>query len=150
MRLALRTEDGIFHWLAGTPGVSERTHSSAGNLRISGDIATQDVRKIRASTASMLDRLNLATTITFDTTRKFATATEAELWSLDYDLSQPRTGLVVIESMMPTGGVTRRYIPGAVVHPPEREVTGVSVRLTYRISGGSINPTQPTDMAIPL
>ncbi len=150
MRIALRTPDGVFHWLAGNPGLSERDHSSAGALRIAGDIVTQEVKKIRAAAAVTLDRANLKTTLSFGTVRKFSDAATAELWSADYDLAQPRVGLVILESVMATGGVTRRYLPDAVVHSPGREVTGVSVALSYTISGGAINPTPPTGLAIPL
>lgn len=150
MRVALRTTDGVFHWLAGKPGISEREHSSADQFRIAADVAVQEVRKVRAAVASVIDRGNLKTTVSFTTVRKFATAAEAEVWSLDYDLTQPRTGLLVMESQQATGGVSRRYLPDVVIQPPGREVTGVSVHLSYQASGGAIQSSPPADLAIPI
>lgn len=149
MRVALRTDAGVYVYLAGQDGVSERTHSSASEFRVTGDIATQQNRFIRAENASTLDRGNLSQTLTFGTTRKFSTAAAAELWALDHDSDTTRTGTLVIDSLQSGGGVTRRYMAKAVVMPPEREVIGVTVSLRYTCVGGEILSNPPADLAIP-
>ena len=142
MRVALRT-GGITHWLAGQPAVDEREFSSVSGFRVSAGINVQQVAKVRAEAMEVVDHKNLQTTLTFGTTRKFDTAVLAELWSLDYDNGWPRSGTLILESPQPGGGVSRRYMAGAVVQPPVRAVTGVSVDLSYTVTGGLIKASPP-------
>jgi hypothetical protein len=37
----------------------------------------------------------------------------------------------------------RRWLANAIVHPPDRRINGVSVSLSYRITGGAITATDP-------
>jgi len=131
------------YWLAGQPAVNEREFSSVSGFRLTPAIAVQTISRVRAAAVEVLDRKNLQTTISFGTTRKFATAVGAELWSLDYDASHPRSGTLIFESPQPGGGVSRRYMAGAVVQPPTRAVTGVSVDLSYTVTGGLIKSSPP-------
>lgn len=131
----------VEHWLAGKPGVSEREWSSVSDYRIEPQIEVQDSKRVRASEAKVHDRGNLKNTLTFGTTRKFETASEAEQFSNDYDTTAPRTGTLVLESVLPVGGVVRRYLPNAVVLPPRRQVIGCSVLLSYTAVGGAIKTT---------
>lgn len=139
MRIGLDIGDGRVVWLAGQAGISERDFSSASGLRVEGSIALQEDSFIRAAAVEVTDRKNLKTTISFGTVRKFKTVAEAEAFALDYDRSFGRTGKLIMESLKPGGGVSRRYLKGAVVSPPGREVTGVSVKLDYTVTGGSIS-----------
>lgn len=121
--------------------MGEREFSSASGFRVSGQISVQNDAFIRAAEAGVLDRGNLQTTVEFGTVRKFATAHTAELWMLDYDATMPRTGTLIIETIQANGGVSRRYMRGAVVMPPKREANGVSISLNYTVVGGAIKST---------
>lgn len=137
MRIGL--QNGIVtDWLAGNPAKSERQHSSASDLRMNGQIVLQARQFLRAAATSYVDRANLATTISFGSSRLFATAAEAQLWSLDYDATARRTGTLVLVSQIAGGGVIYRYMQGAIVRPPERIVTGCTVQLRYTAEGGKI------------
>lgn len=142
MRVALRV-GGITTWIAGQPLVSERDFSSVSDFRVTAGINVQTDARVRATSVRTQDRKNLATTLTFGTTRKFASAVEAALWSLDYDNTMPRTGTLILETPLSGGGVSRRYMEAAVIRPPQRVVTGVTVELSYAVEGGLIKPTPP-------
>lgn len=141
MRVAL-IKDGITYWLAGDPALGEREFSSSSGLRVEAQIDIQEDHFIRAAAGKLRDRKNLVTTVSFSTTRKFATPTAAELFALDYDRTFARDGLLMLESPQSGGGVSRRYF-AAVVRPPSREVIGVTVLLSYVAVGGQIFPTPP-------
>ena len=143
MRVAL-IHSGTTYWLAGQSGTSERVHSSAADIRLDGQIATQENQFIRAANGETLDRGNLTTTITFGTSRLFASANLAELYSADYDATLPRTGTLILEFVPPTGSVTRRYLRNAVVLPPARQVIGCTVLLRYTVRGADITATLPS------
>ena len=138
MRVALKTDDGVVHWLAGQPGVSERDFSSVANFKNEGRINVQENQFIRARAAEYEDRLNLATTVTFDTTRKFPTVVAAFTFALDYDRTKPREGQLIFEIPVAGGAEVRRFMAGAVVLPPKILTIGVSVNLSYTVLGGRI------------
>ena len=133
MRIALTSGETVYH-LAGQSGVSERTHSSAGDLQISAQIASQGRDGVRRTAAGLHDRKNLRTTISFTTTRLFATEILAQAFALDYDGSYPRTGTL---TLTPIGG-TAKYLREAVVFPPDRRVIGATVQLSYTVTGSGI------------
>lgn len=139
----LLTSTGTEYWLAGKPGVSERVHSSVSGFRKEVDLSVQENKFVRGTQARVLDRGNIKTTLRFSTTRKFNTVPEAEAWMLDYEMATPRTGTIVLESVLSGGGVTRRYLPNAVVRPPVISNTGVSVDIQYTVEGGLIK-SSPT------
>jgi hypothetical protein len=139
MRISLLSEF-IFYPLAGEAGVAETVHSSAGEIRIEATNQTQKVTRVRAANATFYDRLNLATTIRFSTTRTFSSVAAAEQWALDYDAAMPRTGTLVLTSTTGT-----RYLHDAIVAPPAREVYGCSVALSYTVQGGRIDAPAPPD-----
>lgn len=138
MRVMLLTSDGRQHWLAGQPGVSERIHSSVGNFRKSCSVAEQVNEFVRAAASEVVDRGNILTTLSFSTTRQFPTVEAAELWVLDYEVTWPREGMLVLESILPGGAVRRRYMAGAVVRPPDLSYLGTSVAIQYVVRGGLI------------
>ncbi len=142
MRIAL-VHNGVAHWLAGNPALDEREHTGAGNLRIAPAIITQVDTFIRAARARPRDRRNLQTEISFSTHRLFATADAAEQWAMNYEAAYPRTGHLILQSVIPGGGVTQKYLADAVVEPPARVVIGVSVDLNYRVIGSAIVSTPP-------
>lgn len=121
------------HYLAGQSGVSERTHSSAGGFRIEAQAASQLLARIRAATAPMVDRGNLTTTITFSTSRLFATAGAAFLYALDHDTGFVRQGVLYLDA-----GTDTRALLDCVVSPPTRRVIGCTVLLDYTATGSKI------------
>lgn len=137
MRISLLADSTVYP-LAGEAGVSERAHSSAGDFRQQPTANTQLVQKVRAANAEPLDRGNLLEVITFSTARQFASAAEAWLWSLDYDRTMPRAGTLVLEAIAAGGGVSTRHLLNALVAPPQRTVTGATVRLDYTVQGSNI------------
>ena len=136
MRISLTSGATTYH-LAGQSGVSERVHSSAADLRISAQIATQSRAGVRRTTSGAWDRKNLQTTITFSTKRLFDTSQLAQAFALDYDGTYPRTGTV---ALTPIDG-TVKYLREAVVMPPDRQVIGCTVLMSYTITGSGIFAT---------
>lgn len=141
MRISLLNGTTLYP-LAGQSGVSERVHSSAGDLRINGQVETQIVNRVRATHGLMLDRGNLLQTLSFTTMRKFATAEECQRFANDYDATFARTGTLVIEGITPSGEVSIRLLVDAVVAPPERRPIGSSLAMSYTVTGSSITTVE--------
>lgn len=137
MRISLFTDD-VLYPLAGEAGVSERAHSSAGELLISAQAVTQDIQRLRASHTAPRDRENLLTQIQFSTARQFPTATQADEWALLYDATLPRAGTVYLDSIGPDGSITRHAMANAVISPPTRKLIGRTVMLNYSMRGGEV------------
>jgi hypothetical protein len=131
MKIAL-VHESLTYWLAGEPEVSERVHSSAANLKFSGSIEIDAQGLIRAVNMRYQDRKNLSSGLSFSTTRKFDTLAEAEEYSALYDTVNPRTGYV---DLYGADGGAKARLTQAVVKPPVRTVTGVSVQLDYEVVG---------------
>ncbi len=141
MRIALQPETGPLVWLAGDPEADERTFSSAGDLRLNGDILVQEDALLRAKNRRFRDRGNLSETITFSTVRKFASSAEAQLWAIDYNRTMPRAGTLIIRIDQPGGGIVNRYLSNAVVRPPARTEIGLSILLSYTVQGSAFLTT---------
>lgn len=136
MRIAL-VSGATTYPLAGESGIDERVHSSAADYRVTGERSTDIQRRVRALTAKAVDRKNLATTITFSTTRKFSSARLAFLYTLDHDTAVGCEGTLVMVAI--EGGTTStRHLLNAVVSPPTRQVIGCTVLLSYTVTGGGI------------
>lgn len=133
MKIAL-VHDSTTYWLAGQTGVSERVHSSAGDLEFSGEIALQGQSRVRAVARAWRDRGNYSAGVSFSTTRKFDSLTEAEEFAATYDLVYPRTGYLEFYG---AAGAVVATLQNVVVNPPRRRVTGVSVRLDYSAVGAN-------------
>jgi hypothetical protein len=131
MKIALIHNSNTY-WLAGQPGVSERKHSSAGDLEFSGAIALQGQDRVRAVSRAWRDRGNYSAAVNFSTTRKFDSLTEAEEFAATYDVVYPRAGYLEFYGAEDALVAT---LLNAVVNPPRRRVTGVSVRLDYSVVG---------------
>jgi hypothetical protein len=148
MRISLLAAD-IVYPLAGEAAVDERTHSSAGDLVINAAALVQTMERVRASHAKAKDRGNLRTTISFSTSRKFATPDEASLAALDHDSEHPREGILILEVTAPGGAVSTRHLLDAVVSPPQRRCIGCTVLYAYQVTGGEIIAAdEPTSMWI--
>lgn len=144
MKIALRpTGTATLLWLAGEPDVPECEFSSAGRVRITPSAPPQMQQRVRAANMRVIDRKNLLTTLSWETTRTFATAEDAFLFSLDYDTASARSGTLILLNTNPGGYLACRYLTGAVVEPPARTVIGVSVQLSYTASGGAISAADP-------
>lgn len=95
--------DTTVYPLAGSPGVAQSVHSSAGDVQIIPAISKQTAAFVRANNARTFDRKNLFTTLEFSTVRTFSTPAAAEQWAADYDGSVPRSGTIILESTAATG-----------------------------------------------
>lgn len=137
MRIKL-VNGGSTYYLAGQSGVSERTHSSAGDISITTAIDMQTAKKTRATNAALHDRLNEVNTISFSTTRVFSSPDLAEQWSLDHGTNFGRTGTLYLETISSAGVSTWRYLQNAIVPAPARRVTGCTVTAAYTVTGGAI------------
>ena len=137
MRISLLSGSTVYP-LAGDAGVSERAHSSAGDFQMSPQANQQLASYVRAENAVPIDRGNLLETVTFSTTRLFSTAAEAWLYLLDYDRTMPRSGTLLLDSVVAGGWVARRHLLNAVVSPPSRRCVGATVQLSYSVSGSEI------------
>lgn len=134
MKIALINSE-VFYWLAGEPGIDQTVHTSAGDLRINGQINIDSQARLRAAAMAFRDRKNLQQSITFSTWRKFDTPAEAKEWALTYDAVMPRTGSL---DFYDEAGDPVARLSGAVVSPPQRRILGVSVELTYSVVGGAM------------
>ena len=137
MRISLLA-DATLYPLAGQSGVSERVHSSAGDFQMTPASAQQIAEYVRGDNAMPIDRGNLLHTISFTTSRLFATVEEAWLFCLDYDRLTPRSGTLLLDAVGPAGDVDRRHLTNAVVKPPQRRNVGCSVLLSYSVDGSEI------------
>jgi hypothetical protein len=137
MRISLKVGETVYP-LAGTSGVSERTHSSAGDFRITAQSEQELIQLLRATTAKMVDRGNLSTTISFSTARLFNTPAEAFLYTLDHDAALPRAGILVMEVTKPNGSQYSRHLMDVVISPPVRRVIGCTALMEYQATGGGI------------
>lgn len=134
MKIALLS-DAVVYWLAGQEGIAQTVHSSAADLRINGQINVESQARLRAAFMAFRDRGNLQQNISFTTSRKFDTPSEANDWAITYDAVTPRTGYLDFydETDEPVARVLN-----VVVSPPERRVIGVSVQLSYSVVGGEV------------
>jgi hypothetical protein len=134
MRVSI-TSGATTNHLAGQSGVDEKVHTSATNIRISGNIATQARGGVRKAAAGIYDRKNLTSTVEFETSRLFETPAAAERWCLAYDRTFVRSGTVTMDPM--DEGIVQ-IMTDAVVLPPTRTLQGCTVFLSYTIIGGAI------------
>jgi len=134
MRIALVHSTGTL-WLAGDPALAERSHSSAGGFRIIPRINVQEDGFVNGSEMTHTDRGNLAATLSFGTSRQFATPAAAEIWSAMYDSVMPRAGSLLLQSIEGSTASYAGYF-GCVVQPPQRQVIGCSVQLEYSVLCG--------------
>jgi hypothetical protein len=141
VRISLYSGSTHYH-LAGQSGVSEREHSSAADVTISGAIDLQTTKRTRAANGQPYDRLNLIHTVQFSTTRAYASAQAAELAALDL-YGNPRTGTLYLRSVSTAGVETLRYLLNAVVHPPAVRLAGCTLLLSYTVTGGLLTSTAP-------
>lgn len=132
MKIAL-VSSATTYWLAGQVGVSERVHSSADRLEFGGDIIVQPQERVRARHMAFRDRKNYSASVSFRTTRKFTTLTDAEAFAATYDALYPRTGFLEFYG---ADDILIATLQNAVLRPPTRIVTGVSVEMTYSAVGG--------------
>lgn len=137
MRISLKVGAALYP-LAGQAGVDERVHSSAGDFQLHAQAARTVLQRVRAASAPSVDRGNLQTTISFSTSRLLASAAEAFLYCLDHDRSFPRAGTVVMEAVGITGGISKRWLLGAVFDPPQRRAVGCTALLSYTVTGSEI------------
>jgi hypothetical protein len=147
MRIALKVGE-TYHWLAGEPEVSPRTHSWAADFQLSPQSVVQIAQFVRGAHAKPIDRGNLLQEVRFTTTRQFANPAEALLWCLDYDGAFPRSGELIFEAIAPNGGVTRRKMLTTVVDPPSRRIIGATALVDYTVKGGAVEPMTSPDMAV--
>lgn len=146
MRIGLFNGSTLYP-LAGSAGESERAHSSAADFSLSPEAAKQIARFVRGAYAKPISRQNLLHTITFTTSRLFATPAEAQLWCLDYHTAFPSTGSLYFDAIAPDGTISRRTMANSVVDPPRRSVIGASVMLDYSVQGGIIATGSPPTQA---
>lgn len=139
MRISLLA-NGTSYPLAGQSGVSERVHSSAGDLRIAPVAVVDSYQILGGPYNERQDMGNVAFRISFSTTRLFSSPAEAQLWSTDYEAYFPRSGTLVLDAIAVGGTATTRHLLNAVVDPPQRSVVGASVLLQYSAEGGEIVP----------
>ncbi|MEI7912281.1 MAG: hypothetical protein WCK77_21830 [Verrucomicrobiota bacterium] len=143
MTLALINGTEIFY-LAGHPDHSERVFSSAQDVRISGKVSVEARRRIRALAVEHVDRGQLATQVSFSTSRGFASNAAAEAYAALLEDAAELSGILVIRADGGDSADTYVYMCRAVVSPPAREVSGCSVRLHYSVVGGAITPEGKT------
>ena len=150
MRISLLNGSTVYH-LAGQAWVNERTHSSAGELSMAPRIRSEVVDLVDSASAVLFDRKKLVTSLSFSTTRQFASPAEALLFATDYDAAYARTGTLRIDAVAPNGSVTRRALANAIVGPPLREIRGATLLLNYSIEGAAITAgTNPLQAAVTL
>lgn len=147
MRISLKVGSTVYP-LAGTSGVSERVHTSAGDFRIEPQAVTELITRLRASHALPVDRANLSNTLSFSTTRKFSTSALASAYALMVDTAIPRSGILVLEDFSPGGEWSEHRMANAVVSPPRRKCIGCTVMLDYVVTGGAITEITPPPSGI--
>jgi peptidoglycan/xylan/chitin deacetylase (PgdA/CDA1 family) len=138
MRIAVIHAGGVLY-LAGSPDATERGFPEAHQLRFEGAVEVQSVAAVRAPAIRHIDRGNLSTTVRFATTRIFATPAAAEEFATAYDAPPPPSpGLLVFQTTGPAESEAYLYLPRAVIQPPQRQVSGRAVTLSYSATGGTM------------
>lgn len=123
--------------LVGSTALCAGVASNEYSFDMSGPVSRvlQESRPIGASAASMLDRANLSTVLTFKVAKQHATAAAAE----DYICTHPpaalgASGAITFQS---EPGGTVRTLSGALLETAELiEHIGASTIWAYRIKGG--------------
>lgn len=128
------------YWLAGQLGVDQHVHSSAGSLQFGGSTIMQAQQRVRAGHTALRDRGNLVASVSFTTSRQFETISDAEVFAATYDAVFPRSG--TLRCYRETGESVCQLL-NAIVAPPIRQVIGVTVMLTYSVSGGEWQALTP-------
>ncbi len=128
------------YWLAGQLGVDQNVHSSAANLQFGGSAILQAQQRVRAANTALRDRGNLMSSLSFTTSRLHESLSEAEVFAATYDVVFPRTG--TLRCYRETGEAVCQ-LANAVVAPPTRQVIGLTVLLSYSVSGGAWQALTP-------
>lgn len=126
------------YYLAGDPEANELEHTQAASVTFGSMRMSDEVTGVQWQTARQHDRANDAETISFTTTRLFATAAEAEAWAMAYLIAPPHdfTGDVFFRV-----GDEERVMIDAVIEPPEIDCSlGATLHLSYRIKGPVLVP----------
>ena len=113
------------------------------NLKINGDRVIQEEALVGAVAKVFFDRGNRKTTVTFETTRLFASQLAAETFLLTHETQFPGQGLVTFFSGVLGQQTYTSYLVNAVVNSVGSSLTGCTTRHSYHISGGAmtLNPS---------
>jgi len=101
--------------------------------------AVQPLEAIGAPQLDQFARGNVRTDLSFRVRRQFTTIELALVWWLDSDSVTDTKGHVTI-----TQGTSIRYIPNAIVQSISDNPQGVSVHISYQITGGKITSEDPS------
>ena len=143
MRIGIQS-GGSITWLAGQAGVSERVHSSANDYALSGDRQLDVASFVQTDYTAQFDRLNQPNEVSFGTTRKFSSADDCFLFTLDYLDDFPLTGELIFEIEIPGGGTHRRQMANAVMQRPAMDPIGETLVMEYAVTGGRITVASGT------
>jgi hypothetical protein len=88
---------------------------------------------LRATVIKAFDRGNIRHQIAFRISRLFTDPDDAFLWALTYPSTVTRSGTVTFIS-----GASSVTMADSVLDPPKCTTIGVSVEVSYRLTGGAI------------
>ena len=110
---------------------------------VSGGPRVEEQAFARARTARFEPRGNSTYVITFSVWRTFATPGEAEDFLATHPAELPNARGFVCEITLNSGSI--RYLTTPVIAIEGSSIRGVTVRTTYRLSGGRIQKDKPTE-----
>ena len=120
---------------------------SVQGFRISAQRSQEIVGYLRAEGIKVKERKNRQTTIEFTVTRTFTSIEDAEVHILEHDLDVPEVATVRIMAVGFSGNRIYRYLENAGVSVVDTAfVKGKTIRTSYRIAGGKILRTNPSNI----
>src|ERR1041385_1875963 len=137
---------GAIVWLAGEPGVGNRTFTEVNEMHAAGRPLPQPAEFLRAAYRSVFNRGNKGEDITFSSERTYETVADAERYYLEQWTRIPGRGLVTFQVLSGGSVSIERWLNGAVIEGVDRTYAGVKVSYTYHIIGGQMLDTAPTEI----
>ncbi len=138
MRIILKsgtTEATLCH--GATQGAVDK-HVGPTALRVSGPVQTQPAAAMRAVTATPYNRGNKVVRVSFQVVRQCASASAAEKFCFQYQRDVLRAGTLHIFAESSAGAYEIMQLANTVLDDVQAEQIGVTVLITYTLSGGAL------------
>ena len=108
-------------------------------FRISGQVSSQIAQFLRAGNAKVFNRGNLRTSIAFSVRREFSSTQAAEFWLLNHVKTVQREDTLYMFAQAESGNEIQVTVSDCVLTLTDLQHEGVSVRVSYQITGGAIS-----------
>lgn len=132
------TATGSVQTLCHGHGTGVDKHVGPSDLITEGPISVQMAEFLRATNAKAYSRGNRKARLSFSVTRECASLQAAEAFCLTHPRDLQRADTVLIVAQGNRGAVTNLAIGNAVVENVQCRQIGVTVQISYTLTGGAI------------